>query len=90
MKQPLAWLLALAAGMAGAAEPSCPRGDDWSAACFEKVGGERRVKARYLPRLARQPSGMAVVVIDDPREMVAVDRRGVVRVPGIYHAGDFD
>ncbi|MES2319383.1 MAG: WG repeat-containing protein [Pseudomonadota bacterium] len=73
------------------AEGLCPQADkEWSAQCFEESGGVRRIKSQHLKRIVVDKSGHAVIVIDQPRELVAVDRKGVVVVPGIFHTGDFD
>lgn len=85
----LACLLALLAGAAPAADP-CPQGGDWAASCLQTSGKVRQVKRQYLDRLELNKSGMAVIVIDAPRELLAVNRRGIVVVPGIAHTGDFD
>ncbi|QGZ39159.1 hypothetical protein IP92_02614 [Pseudoduganella flava] len=80
------------AAAAHGAEP-CPRaagGAEWSAQCFTGQGGERRVKPKYLGRLAWNEHGMATVLIAEPRELLAVDRTGRVVVPNIRHTGDFD
>ncbi|WP_374584682.1 hypothetical protein [Pseudoduganella sp.] len=85
----LACLLAIVVVPAMAQDP-CPKDGDWSATCLETVGKVRQVKRQYLHRLALDKSGFAVIVIEAPREVVAVNRRGVVVVPGIAHTGDFD
>ena len=89
------WAVLAVGTHALAAKPvdQCPRtksGNEWSAQCFMENGGERKVKPRYLKRLDVNRYGMAVIVIEEPREMVAVNRRGVVVVPNIRHTGDFD
>lgn len=81
---------ALAATHAADPCPSTKTGGEWSAQCFQGKGGERKVKPRYLKRIAANRYGMAVITIAAPREMVAVDRSGVVVVPNIRHTGDFD
>ena len=86
----LASLLALAAGCVSAAEDPCPAGDEWAASCFENSGAARQVKPQYRSRLAVKKSGIAVMTIAEPHEVVAVDRQGVVVIPGIFHTGDFD
>jgi hypothetical protein len=85
----LACLLVLAGGCANA-EDACPARGEWSAACFEAKGATRQVKPAYRAKLPLQKSGMAVLTISEPRELVAVDRKGVVVIPGIFHTGDFD
>lgn len=86
----LACLFALSAGCATAANEACPGDGEWAAACFETSAGKRQLKPEHRSKLAFEKSGMAVIVIAEPREMVAVDRRGIVIVPGIFHTGDFD
>jgi len=86
----LACLSALAAGCVSAAQAPCPAGDEWAAGCFENSGAMRQVKPQYRNRLAAKKSGITVITIAEPREVVAVDRQGVVVIPGIFHTGDFD
>lgn len=83
-----AFLLCCAAN--GAAADLCPRTDrhaEWSAQCFQVTGGARSVKARFVNRIRSAP---ATILIAETREMVAVDARGRVIVPGIVYTGDFD
>ena len=89
------WAVLAVGTHALAAKPvdQCPRtksGNEWSAQCFMENGGERKVKPRYVKRINANRHGMAVITIEDPREMVAVNRRGVVVIPNIRHTGDFD
>lgn len=70
--------------------PPTKRGEDWAAGCFQADGDGRRVKPHYLKRLTPDRRGITTVMIEHPRELVAVDRRGKVVVPGIRHTGDFD
>ncbi len=84
-------LAALAALPATHAAGPCPAGgEDWSAACFTGQGEQRRVRPRYLDRLAWNAHGMATILAAQPRELLAVDRKGRIAVPGIRHTGDFD
>jgi hypothetical protein len=85
------WFAAMPARAADAC-PSAARGAEreWSAQCLDDHGGERRVKPQYLKRLDFNRYGMATIVISSPRELLAVDRRGVVVVPNIRQTGDFD
>lgn len=86
-------LFVLAPVPAFALNPACPArdgGEGWSAGCFTVEDNARVLKPEYLRKLKFGKSGKAVLLIEDPREVVAVDRRGRVVVPGIYHAGDFD
>lgn len=94
MKHLLAILCLAAAGMslARAAEP-CPPTHlraEWSPQCFEGKGDARRVKPAFVGQLEGGRDGTAFILIGEPRELVAVDRRGKVVVPGIRHTGDFD
>ena len=57
---------------------------EWSSECFETRGGQRQVKKAYRRNLRVDRSGFATLTIKSPRELVAVDRRGVVVVSGIY------
>lgn len=75
-----------------AADP-CPAGSpgtEWASTCFETDHTGRRVKSPYLKRLRFDRHGYATVMISEPRELVAVNRRGKVVVPGIVHTGDDD
>ncbi|WP_426343511.1 hypothetical protein ACN9MU_23170 [Pseudoduganella sp. R-32] len=96
MRAILLLLLVLAPLCALAAKPACPArdgGEEWSPLCFTVREGVRQLKPQYLRKLAFEKSGKALIVIDGdpgPNEVVALDRRGRVVVPGIYHTGDFD
>lgn len=71
----------------------CPAKQDelWSGACFISTGpGERQVRAEHLRKLKHNRQGVALIMIVEPRELVAVDRAGKVTIPGIRHTGDFD
>lgn len=63
---------------------------EWSAQCFHGQGAERSVKPQYLGRLSWNRFGMATIVVESPRELLAVDRNGRVVIPNIRHSGDFD
>ena len=63
---------------------------DWSAECFEKKGDFRQVRRDFIKNLRVNQFGMTTILIAEPRELVAVDRRGKVVIPGIRHTGDFD
>ncbi|MBK9577937.1 MAG: hypothetical protein IPO40_12755 [Fibrobacteres bacterium] len=84
-------LLAVLLSQAAHAASACldPSGE-WSSECFETRGGQRQVKKAYRRNLRVDRSGFATLTIKSPRELVAVDRRGVVVVSGIYFWGDFD
>jgi hypothetical protein len=76
-----------------AAAPKCPStlaNDQWSADCFETVEAKRRVKPQYRKNIVPNKFGRAVIVVAEPFEVLAVDRAGLVVVPGIYAGGDFD
>ncbi|NYE63838.1 hypothetical protein FHW58_005072 [Duganella sp. 1224] len=75
------------------AAESCPpssRQEAWDAACFAGSGAQRHVKPQHLRQLGFGKSGYALIMVDEPPELVAVDWRGVVVVPGIYHDGEGD
>ena len=86
----LAALLMLAVAACSAVEPCGTGGRDWASSCFTEVGGVRQVKPAYLGNIPFGAGEHATIVIGQPRELVAVDHRGVVVVPGIFHTGDFD
>ena len=85
-------LVALTSASCTSAElcPSTEKHLEWSSACFEGTGLTRRVKPANKSKIVADRAGFATIVIDAPRELVAVDRSGAVRVPGIFHTGDFD
>lgn len=85
----LACAMLLVNGCVSAAD-RCPENGEWAAACFETSGGVRQLKSQYREKLAVRKKAVKVITISDPHEVVAVDARGVIVVPGIYHAGDFD
>jgi len=70
--------------------PSTQSNDQWSAECFESADGKRRVKPQYRKNIVPNKFGKAVIVIDGPFEVLAVDRQGFVVVPDIRTSGDFD
>lgn len=82
----------LLVGACDAAEPCPPaeRQEAWAASCFGHTAQGRQVKPAYRGRIAPDRSGHFLILIDEPSELVAVDRLGMVVVPGIAHAGDFD
>jgi len=87
-----ALLLALWSTLSGAASlcPATTSRQDWSARCFEQRDDGRHVKAAYRKNIHVDRRGVALILIGEPRELVAVDRGGKVVVPGILHTGDFD
>ena len=95
MKQLFAGLLLLLCANAVLAAPNdpCPANQperDWSTACFDTIGAERRVKPQYVRNIRVKKNGIATIRLDETLELLAVDRRGVVVIPGIYFTGDFD
>lgn len=94
MKRLFYCLLLLCAGVtATATAASCPQTNkdhEWSADCFESTANGRRVKAEYLRNMRPKKSGVDVIAIKQPRELLAVDRRGRVLISHINHTGDFD
>ncbi|MEO7495965.1 MAG: WG repeat-containing protein [Massilia sp.] len=89
-------LLLMLAGFAVVACTSsdlCPPTDqkaEWSSQCFAGSGADRHVKRAYLRLLKPNASGHTTIIIGNPHELVAVDRRGMVVIPNIIHTGDFD
>ncbi|KRC03749.1 MULTISPECIES: hypothetical protein [unclassified Duganella] len=90
----LVWLLAsFCASAAVEVEDKCPllkKGTRWSQSCFETKGEVRQVKAEYRNRIVPNKFGFETIGLSESLELVAVNREGVVVVPGIVHAGDFD
>jgi hypothetical protein len=89
----LALLLLFSVGWARADDMQCGANQGegrWTAACFEGDGSTRRVKPQFRARIVPNKFGMAVIVLHEPFEVVAVDRSGRVVVPGIASAGDRD
>ena len=70
--------------------PSTKSDLEWSSRCFENTGAGRRVKPAQVKNIVVNKSGYAIILIDTPRELLVVDRRGVVTISNIYHTGDFD
>jgi len=83
-------LLPAVAAHAAAPCPDTRLGQDWSPKCFETLGSRRQVKQAYRSKLHFDRRGFVTVRIEDPLELVAVNRQGTVVVPGIYFWGDFD
>lgn len=74
-------------------EVECPvrkEGIVWSLACFETVGQTRQVRHEFRDHLMVNEMGFETILVAEPLELVAVDRDGVVVLPGIAHGGDFD
>lgn len=70
--------------------PSTDQNRAWSSACFDGAGTTRHVKPENTKKIVANKAGYAAIMIDDSRELVAVDRSGAVRIPNIFHTGDFD
>lgn len=72
----------------------CPLTDnerDWPDACFVAgQSGERQVRPQYVKNIKLNRQGVALIMIERPRELVAVNAAGKVVIPGIRHVGDFD
>jgi hypothetical protein len=83
-------LLTSASCGAAASCPPTSQDAEWSASCFEGTGAARQVKRAHRANIVTDKSGHATIMIDRPRELVAVDRRGHVVVPNIRHTGDYD
>jgi hypothetical protein len=76
------------APVSGSSAELCPATENhryWSRACFDMVGTVRQVKPNYVSHLTLNKAGFATIMIDGPRELVAVDQKGVVRIPNIFH-----
>lgn len=87
----LIFIFALFASSANASN-TCPDFDsrEWSSHCFVKTPEGSKVAPSHLKNLVFNDVGIARVVISHPRELVAVDRKGVIVIPDIAHTGDFD
>jgi hypothetical protein len=88
----LSGLLALSASHALSADVCPPTGmnTEWQAQCFDGSGETRRVKPEFIKNLRPNQNGVVMILIAEPRELVAVNRDGKVIIPGIRHTGDFD
>lgn len=90
---PLLFVIVASVSMSCTSAELCPRTDrnrEWSSACFTGTGPARRVKSEHVKKIIANRAGYATIIIDSPHELVAVDRSGLVRIPNIYHTGDFD
>lgn len=85
-------LFMLATCLDAAAKDTCPSQESgyWAAACFMTEGEVRRIKPQYLKRLKLDKSGFDVIFVEETLERLAVNRKGVVVIPGIRWTGDFD
>ena len=71
--------------------PPTDKAPDWPGACFVAgQSGERQVRPQYVKNIKLNRHGVALIMIERPRELVAVDAAGNVVIPGIRHTGDFD
>jgi hypothetical protein len=88
----LACLLTAYASLAFSADvcPPTQMNTEWSVQCFEGEGNGRRVKPAFITNIRVNQYGMTIILIAQPRELVAVSRNGKVVIPGIRHTGDFD
>jgi hypothetical protein len=86
----LATLLALQLVPANATELCPDRDGDWSIHCFVGMEDKRKVKTAFLHKVHFNRHGLAVILIAEPRELVAINRRGRIVVPDIRATGDFD
>lgn len=76
----------------GSASTACPvtsKDREWSAACFSGGKSSRVVKPVHRQKLRLNRAGFAAITIDEPREVVIVDRHGKVVIPDVYFGGDF-
>jgi hypothetical protein len=93
MRAIFAALCAMLVTVSCSAVETCPPTDQkaqWSASCFEGSAAARHVKREHLANIVADQTGHATILIGQPRELVAVDRRGVVVLPNIRHTGDYD
>lgn len=72
---------------ASSKKPGCPK-TEWTEACFQQNAEERRIKPQYLGRVKFQHNGFAVLYLESG-ETLAVNKKGVVVVPGI-NSGNYD
>jgi hypothetical protein len=73
------------------AQKQCPDADQqWATRCFAGAGAERHIKPGFVRNIRVKKNGYSTISLSDKLEVVAVDRRGRVAVPGIYFSGDFD
>lgn len=90
----LAIFMLFVLGQAGAAmDVRCPasKSDErWAAECLKFDGKDRRIKPEYRKGIAFNKFGKAVIVLDNPFEVAAVDRTGKIVIPGIANGGDRD
>jgi hypothetical protein len=76
------------------AEEPCPDSrlgeSEWSSECFETLGNQRRVKKQHRRKIRFDRRGFATIRISAPIELVAINRKYVVAIPGIYFGGEND
>ena len=71
--------------------PSTDKDQEWPGVCFVAgQSGERQVRSQYVKNIKLNRQGVALITIERPRELVAVDAAGKVVIPGIRYTGDFD
>lgn len=63
---------------------------EWSSECFAGSGAARHVKPKYVKNIVPNKAGFATLIIGNPRELVAVDGSGAIKIPNIFYTGDFD
>lgn len=71
--------------------PPTKKAPDWPEACFVfGNAGQRQVRPQFVKNIQINRHGVALIMIEQPRELVAVNAAGKVVIPGIRHTGDFD
>ena len=85
--------LMLLAWISGALAQSCPatnRHIPWESACFSGQDAERFVRPEFVKNIFVNEAGVAIVEIDRPIELLAVDSQGKVKMPHIFQTGASD
>lgn len=71
--------------------PPTDKAQDWPSDCFvTDPSGDRLVRPQFVKNIRLNKHGVALIMIEHPRELVAVNVVGKVVIPGIRHTGDFD
>ncbi|WP_143745658.1 WG repeat-containing protein [Massilia sp. KIM] len=71
--------------------PPTDKAQDWASDCFvTDPSGDRLVRPQFVKNIRLNKRGVALIMIEHPRELVAVNAAGRVVIPGIRHTGDFD
>ncbi len=83
----IVYVAAAAAANASTQKIACPE-TEWTESCFVHSESGRRIKTQYLNRIKFQRNGFAVIRLL-PYEVVAVNKKGEVVVPGIV-SGNYD